>query len=72
MGTMNDIKSGADLTHPKFDSGWVTGATVAIVLLLTVAGVAIYLYRKGKNAIGGGVTLAGEQTGMSGIFGDGT
>lgn len=72
MGIMNDVKGGADLTHPRASSGWIIGATVAVVMLLVAVGIATYLYRTGKKAIGGGVTLAGEQTGMSGIFGDGT
>lgn len=74
MTIMNEVKDGADLTHPKMSAGWLVGAAVSIAILLVAVGIGSYMYRKGKTLVGGSVATvtAGAQAGMSGIFGDGT
>jgi len=76
MGVINEMKTGADLTHPRLSATWIIGASVAISVLLIVIGIGSYMYRTGKKAVTGvtgtGMKTAGEGLGMSGIFGDGT
>lgn len=66
MGIMNDVKDGADLTHPKASVGWGVGATVGVVLLLAVVGIATYLYRKGKSAVVGTSTSGTIENSLKG------
>ena len=62
MAILNDIKGGADLTHPHASVSWGLGAVAAVVFLFIVVGIASWMYTKGKNA----VTGAASKTGITG------
>lgn len=47
MGIMNDVKSGADLTHPKPTISYVFSAVIAIAVI----GIALWIYGKIKSTV---------------------
>ena len=70
MGIINEVKKGVDLTHPKPTAGYV----IAGVIALAVLGIAYWLYQKARKTVGPvtAKTASAVNTGMSGIFGNGT
>lgn len=77
MGIMNKVHGGADLTKPHLSGGWLITAIFSVIALAIAFAIGLWTYRKGKTIVTGatgstGTITAGDQTGMSGIFGDGT
>ena len=60
MPVMNEIKNGADLTHPKPSIGYVMGAIVAIAVL----GFAFWLYQKAKTTVTNSRSVSNMSTGL--------
>lgn len=59
MGIINQVKEGADLTHPKPTIGYIVGAAVAVVVIMVV----IWIVKKGKSVIAPTVTnITGLET----------
>ena len=53
MGIINEVKRGADLTHPRLSTGWILTAFIAVLILIAVVIAAMWTWGQAKTVVPG-------------------
>lgn len=69
MAIMNKVTSGADLTHPKIEGGWMIGATFGLMAFMAVFMAAAFIWNWIKGVASSKVKVpAGASSGLKTSF----